>query len=309
MGVFLMEAMRADQRNFLADQGVHRNISTGHDTDLHNATAWLHHREELLQHGANAGTFKADIEITLVSGIIRRQTIRLLCRIDRHIGSHCQRGFQGCFGNIHGNDFPGTGSPRRTDQQRTDRPDARHQNPLAKEAACLIDGMNPDGQRLGAGGFFNGNRITHRNALMFLGDQVATESTVTMRFAHGATEKLHVEAVLLLAGKTEFAMIAGTAGTDGNTLARTHTGDLGSHRLDRPGGLMPHDDRFGHTDRADAAFPVIVNIRTADPASAHAHQHLARPHFADFTLFDAQIFLRVQHTGFCFHFISSPKLN
>ena len=107
--------------------------------------------------------------------------------------------------------------------------------------------------------------------------------------------------MLRITAKAELAFAARLAGTDGDSVARAHTGNLIADRLDGARHFMPENDRLGDADRADATFPVIVDVGTTDAARANADQHLARPDFADFPLFNTDIFLRMQNTSSCFH--------
>jgi len=301
-----MEAMRAGEAYFLAHQGIERNVGSIADAHRHDHSSRPDDREHIPERDTNPGAFKTRVEITFVGGIEQGKLIRFAAGINGRRGTHLDCGSQRRVGEIYGDDLLGTRELRRTYQQRTDRSRAHDEDALAEHAAGIVDGVQADGERLGAGGFVQPD-IADRFALKILDDDLVAKTAVAMRLAHGAAEKLHFEAMLLLPDLAEAAMAAGKAWANCDAASRLDVRDLGADGFDGAGDLVPEDDGFTDLDRSDATIPEIMDIRAAEAAGADAHADLLGTDIADLARFNTHVALPVEHASPGLHGQSSSS--
>src|SRR5262249_44499231 len=192
-----------------------------------------------------------------------------------------------------------------TNQQCADRARAHDQDALAEHAACIVDSVQADGERLGAGGFIKPDIADHL-ALKILHDDLVAKAAIAVRLAHRAAEKLHFQAMLLLPDPAEAAMTAGQAGTKRDAVSRLDARDLAADGFNGAGDFVAEDDGFADLDRSDAAIPEIMDIRAANAAGADAYADLFRTDIADLARVDTHIALPMEHAGPDLHGQSSP---
>src|SRR6516164_81225 len=302
-----MEAVRAGEAYLLADQSIERNVGSAADAHRHNHPARLDDREHVPKRDTNPGAFEACVEIAFVGGIEQGEPIRFAAGIHGRRGSHFDCGCQRCVSEIDGDDFLSTRELRRTHEQGSNRSCAHDQDALAEHAARIVDGVQADGERLGAGGFFQPD-ITNRFAPKILDDDLVAKTAVAMRLAHRASEKLHLKAMLLLSDLAEAAMAAGEAGAKCDAASRFDVRDLAADGLDCAGDFVAQDDGFADLDRSDAAIPEVMDVRAAEAAGTNAHTDLFGTDIADLARFNAHIALPMEHAGPGLHGQSSLSL-
>jgi len=85
------------------------------------------------------------------------------------------------------------------------------------------------------------------------------------------------------------AQAAGAARTDGDAVAGLVLAHAAADLLDDAGHLVAEHHRLLDAHGAEAAMLVVVQVRPADAAAAHAHAQLAGPDLGRGHVFDAQI--------------------
>src|SRR6185436_17331653 len=126
--------------------------------------------------------------------------------------------------------------------------------------------------------------------LRFVAHQQIAECALYMRIAHCAAVEAHVETVIGDTSRTIVACAARLAGIDRHPIARSHSLDHCAHGGDCSGDLVTKHHRLLETHGAKAAMPIVVQVRTADPARTDANQDVLRAKHRSFSvLFHPQV--------------------
>jgi hypothetical protein len=144
-------------------------------------------------------------------------------------------------------------------------------------------------QRLGHRALAVGDVLCQPMRLAHVDHDLLPECTLYVGHAHGAAVVAHVEAVVLQSHLAEAADTARAAGADGKVIADGEAGDVGRNFFDDTCHLVAQHHGLLETDGAESAVLVVVQVRAADAAGAHAHADLSRPDRRRRNVFNAKV--------------------
>ena len=133
--------------------------------------------------------------------------------------------------------------------------------------------------------------------LVALDDDLLAEGALDMREGHGAAEKSHVQAVVVLASLAEAALAAGPRGRNGDPLAYLQAGDCRAHCVDHARDFMAQGHGLADAHRTKAAVLVVVQVRATDAPKGDLDPQLLGPKLGQAGVFDAQVFCGMADDG------------
>ena len=129
--------------------------------------------------------------------------------------------------------------------------------------------------------------------LIGLNDELFSKRALDMREGHGAAEKSHVQAMVVLPQLAVSAGAARTGWRDGNALAHFKVFDVSAKGTDHTRYFMPQCHGLFDSHSAKATVLVVMQIRTANATKGNIHPNLIGAHGGELGGFDSQIFGRV----------------
>jgi hypothetical protein len=165
--------------------------------------------------------------------------------------------------------------------------------------------MQAHGQWLRHRSFLRGHGRRDGNGLVFVDHQALPEPTLNMREPHGASDKAHVETLVVLAGPAIPACVAWLTGIHGDPHSRRHPSNFAPNLVHGASDLVPESHGLPQPDGPEATVVVIVEIRPADAAGLYPDPNITGSQGGHCDFFDPKVLRGMNDDTAHGHFLSS----